>query len=217
MLLRRLAPVRRIALLTSACLLVIVAGGCNDDGRTLPPPREDQNLSISSVATTGVDGSLIDTTDGFETLPIEGDLEVIAPWRDGATIDARYTCDGLNVSPALSWSPAPEGTVEIAITLSDLDVPGFVHWAIAGLPSTATSIAEGDVPLGAYEAANSLGDIGYTGPCPTAGSEHLYILTVHYLAEETGLEDGVAGLDLLDLIQSVELSTAEVSGVFART
>ncbi len=208
---------RRIALLTSACLIVLVAGGCREDGRGLPPPRDDQNLSISSLATTGVDSSLVGSTDGFETLPLDDDLVVTAPWRDGATIDSRYTCDGPNVSPALSWSPAPEGTVEIAITLSDLDVPGFVHWAIAGIPASTTAIAEDTVPLGAYEAANSLGDNGYTGPCPTAGSEHLYVLTVHYLAEETGLEDGVAGLDLLDLIQSVELSTAEVSGVFART
>ncbi len=206
---------RRIALLTSACLIVLVSGGCRHDGRSLPPPRDDQNLSISSVATTGSDSSFVSSTDGFQTLPSE-DLEVTAPWRDGATIDQRYTCDGPNVSPALSWSAAPEGTVEIAITLSDLDVPGFVHWAIAGLSPTETSIAEGTVPLGAYEAANSLGDIGYTGPCPTAGSEHLYILTVHYPDEETGLEDGVAGLDLLDLIQSVEMSTAEISGVFAR-
>jgi hypothetical protein len=147
--------VRRIILLTTACLVPLVIGGCKNDGRTLPPPAPDQNQSISSLSeTTAPDGS--SGTAGFDTTPPSiGSLTLTAPWRDGADIDARHTCDGANLSPALSWSQAPEGTVEIAITLSDLDVPGFVHWAIAGISASSVAIGEDTVPLGAYEAANS--------------------------------------------------------------
>lgn len=209
---------RRIALLTCTCLSLLVVGACRDDGRDLPQPRPEQNLSISTTAE--VDDSLSDpdaTADAFVTaLPPAVDYEVTAPWRDGADIDARYSCDGVNVAPALSWSAAPEGTVEIAITLTDLDVPGFVHWAIAGLAPTSIAVAEDTVPIGAYEAANSLGDIGYTGPCPPAGQQHLYLVTVHYLAEITGFGDGAAGLDLIDAIEAVEIARADVSGIFTR-
>ena len=59
---------------------------------------------------------------GSSTLaPLVAPQTVTAPWRDGGPIDARYTCKGANVSPALSWTAAPEGTQEIAITLIDQD------------------------------------------------------------------------------------------------
>jgi Raf kinase inhibitor-like YbhB/YbcL family protein len=209
--------VRRIALITSFCLVPLVIGGCKHDGRNLPPPRDDQNQSISSLSQTTEATTDPFATDGLDTTPPSiGSLTLTAPWRDGAEIDARYTCDGTNVSPALSWSAAPEGTVEIAITLSDLDVPGFVHWAIAGIAPTAVTLAEDTVPLGAYEAANSLGDTGYTGPCPPAGTQHLYLVTVHYLGDVTGLGDGAPGLDMVEAIEAAEIARAEVSGIFSR-
>ena len=208
---------RRIILLTTACLVPLVIGGCKNDGRTLPPPADDQNQSISSLSETTETTLDLLSTDGFDTIPTSTDeYSLTAPWRDGADIDARYSCDGANVAPALSWDSAPEGTVEIAITLSDLDVPGFVHWAIAGISPAAVAIGEATVPLGAYEAANSLGDTGYTGPCPPAGSSHLYLVTVHYLAETTGLGDGAPGLDMVETIESLEIARAEVTGIFSR-
>ena len=207
---------RRIILLTTACLVPLVIGGCKNDGRTLPPPADDQNQSISSLSQTyEPDGS--SGTAGFDTTPPPiGSLTLTAPWRDGAVIDARYTCDGSNVSPALSWTVAPAGTVEIAITLSDLDVPGVVHWAIAGISPSSVAIAEYTAPRAAYEAPNSLRDTGYTGPCPPAGSSHLYLVTVHYLAETTGLGDGAPGLDMVEMIEAAEIGRAEVTGIFSR-
>ncbi len=132
-------------------------------------------------------------------------------------MDARYTCEGLNVAPALSWTAAPLGTAEIAITLEDLDSPTFVHWIIAGISPDTVSLAERTVPIGAYEATNGLGDIGYTGPCPPAGEEHLYLITVHYLGVPTGLLDGVPGDELFASIVTAEAATAEVTGTFSRS
>jgi Raf kinase inhibitor-like YbhB/YbcL family protein len=213
---------RRIVTLASALVMVVAAASCRHDGRTLhdPPP----GFSSVSISVT----SRPDDTDdaGFDTLspdetddtfpPIEATDVVTAPWEDGAVIDARYTCDGLNVAPALSWTPAPLGTAEIAITLEDLDAPTFVHWIIAGLAPDTVSLAEGIVPIGAYEATNGLGDIGYTGPCPPAGEEHLYLITVHYLGVPTGLLDGVPGDELFSSIVTAEAATAEVTGTYSR-
>jgi len=111
---------------------------------------------------------------------------------------------------------APEGTAEIAITMTDLDAPDFVHWVIAGISPEQIALAEDTVPLGAYQATNGARAIGYTGPCPPAGSTHTYVLTVHYLGERTNLTDGVAADELLSGISVAELATAEVDGTFSR-
>lgn len=222
---------RRIALLTSTCLLLLMASSCRDDGRTLRPPTSDQDATISLVITTEntpvfddpnvteflLPEESVASIDDTDTLPTTvTEYLAVAPWRDGAAIDERYTCDGLNVAPALSWSAAPVGTVEIAITLTDLDAPGFAHWGIAGIPATNIALNEDTVPLGAYEAVNGNGALGYTGPCPPAGEPHTYAITVHYLDEATGLDDGVSVAELITLIDSSALASAEVTGTFSR-
>ncbi|MFZ4720376.1 MAG: YbhB/YbcL family Raf kinase inhibitor-like protein [Ilumatobacteraceae bacterium] len=219
---------RRVALLTLLPVATMLVAACNDDGRTLRPADPDKNLSISTTASPSTDGDVVGTpapsdgadtsvvASGDSTLPLgDEDLFLSAPWQDGAAIDATYTCDGDNVSPALSWSPAPDGTVEVAITMRDDDAP-FDHWGIAGISPDVSSLAEDDVPLGAYEAVNGSGATGYTGPCPPAGSTHTYVLTVHYLVSQTSLTDGVSLAELLDEISVAESASAEVSGTFSR-
>ena len=140
----------------------------------------------------------------------------MAPWPDGDVIDPRFTCDGLNVAPALSWSAAPAGTLEIAITMVDLDAPQFTHWVIAGLEPTTIALDEDTVPIGAYEALNGVGDVGYTGPCPPAGTTHDYVVSVHYLGAATGLDDGSSAADLITAIEAAETAIADVTGTFSR-
>jgi hypothetical protein len=40
-----------------------------------------------------------------------------------AKIPTRYTCDGANLSPPLSWSGVPAGTQSFALVCADPDVP----------------------------------------------------------------------------------------------
>jgi Raf kinase inhibitor-like YbhB/YbcL family protein len=223
--------VRRTGLITAACVTAALIGaGCNHDGRTLRPATPDQNQSISttvaptslgtdvvgidSIPTTSLGGVLAPTTTLDGTTAAAG---VLAPWRDGAAIDARYTCSGLNVSPPLSWTPAPAGTIEIAITLSDDQNPGFVHWAIAGIGPGVNAIAEGQVPDGAIQATNGSGATGYTGPCPPQGQTHTYVLTVHFLNTQIELGNGAAGADMVAAIDAATTESAQVTGTFAKT
>jgi Raf kinase inhibitor-like YbhB/YbcL family protein len=223
--------VRRILILTSALIVLIAVSSCRDDGRTLrDPPPGFQSVSISTTTTieSGLDTTGIDKDEpGFDTfdtaatvttfIPALDDTGVVtAPWVAGGAIDSRFSCEGLNVSPTLSWPVAPLGTAEIAITLEDLDAPTFVHWIVAGISPDTVALAEAQVPIGAYEATNGLGDIGYTGPCPPAGEEHFYVLTVHYLGVPSGLLDGVASDELFATIATAEVETAEVTGTFSR-
>ncbi len=212
---------RRVALLTFVPVLAMVVAACNDDGRVLRDAKPDQTQSISTTVAPDTvvvdDGSSDSLSSPSSTLPL-GDEEytVTAPWDAGTAIDPRYTCNGDNIAPALSWSVAPEGTVEIAISLRDIDAPGFTHWVIAGISPEQIALAEDTVPVGAYQAVNGAGAVGYTGPCPPAGSAHTYVLTVHYLGSQTNLTDGAAAEELLDGISVAEIASAEVDGTFSR-
>lgn len=229
---------RRTGVISLTCLaLAVVVAGCNDDGRTLRPARPDQNASISttaaptttlggdfgsidgggfSTAPASPDGSATTTTSDGAQVDDDTDDTVTAPWRDGAAIDARYTCSDDDVSPPLSWSAAPAGTTEIAITMTDEQAPTFVHWAVAGITPSTTAIQEGQVPPGAIQAVNGSGKIGYTGPCPPQPESHTYVITVHFLGSQIELGDGADGQDMLLAIDASTLSSAQVTGTFAR-
>ncbi|MEU7692463.1 YbhB/YbcL family Raf kinase inhibitor-like protein [Microbispora hainanensis] len=88
-----------------------------------------------------------------------------------------FGCTGKNVAPRLRWSGAPAGTKSFAVTMFDRDAPtgsGFWHWAVRGIPASATSI-----PKGVAAGANDTGERGYLGPCPPAGDRpHRYEVTV---------------------------------------
>jgi Raf kinase inhibitor-like YbhB/YbcL family protein len=168
-------------------------------------------------STTALGGAAVATLATLATLaplaPQVSSLVVTAPWRDGGPIDPRYTCKGLNVAPALSWTAAPEGTQEIAITMVDQDI-NFDHWAMTGIAPDVTALAEGVTPAGAVAALNGAGTTGYTGPCPPAAATHTYRITVHYLDSTLQLTAGGPAVDMRDAIDAATIATAQVSGTF---
>ncbi|MEO1058421.1 MAG: hypothetical protein AAFY28_16055, partial [Actinomycetota bacterium] len=93
-----------------------------DDAAAIDDPLSDEPLN--SVAITEPNGTAND--DGAATPSTAangggttGDFEIIGPWVDGAPIDTLYTCDGADVSPAISWVGVPEGTSELAFVMVD--------------------------------------------------------------------------------------------------
>jgi Raf kinase inhibitor-like YbhB/YbcL family protein len=111
-------------------------------------------------------------------------------WPDGGEIPAKYA-GGMGVSPALSWSNAPMGTVEFVLIMNDpepvrpaLSVSGdILHWMVVKIPASATSLPEGagaanstTLPAGARQIQT------YRGPgAPAAGPRHHYTLTLYAL------------------------------------
>jgi Raf kinase inhibitor-like YbhB/YbcL family protein len=99
---------------------------------------------------------------------------------------------GLDRSPALAWSGAPEGTKSYAVTVYDRDAPtgsGFWHWAVANIPATTTGLPEGagddvgsGLPADAFQVPNDARAPRYIGAAPPAGhGAHRYVITVHAL------------------------------------
>jgi hypothetical protein len=112
-------------------------------------------------------------------------------WPDGGEIPAKHAGGQMGVSPALTWSNVPMGTVEFVLLMNDpepvrpaLSATGdILHWLMVKIPASATSLAEGagaadstTLPTGARQIQP------YRGPgAPAAGPRHHYTFTLYAL------------------------------------
>ena len=140
----------------------------------------------------------------------------------GGDIPAKYTCDGADVSPALSWSNPPQGTKTFALIADDPDAPSgiFTHWILYAIPSGTAQLPEG-VPKTEQasvgrQGRNSFGRNGYAGPCPPPGKPHRYFFKLFALDAELNLNPGVSRADLERAIQGHILEQSEWMGRYRR-
>ena len=106
-------------------------------------------------------------------------------------IPARYTCDGADVSPPLSWTGVPVGTKSLALIVDDPDAPDpkaprmvWVHWVLYNLPPDLATLPEDaasqQLPSGSRDGVNDWKRTGYGGPCPPIG-KHRYFFKLYAL------------------------------------
>ena len=194
------------------------------------------------------------------TPALSADLKVTFAKSNGQTLlpenascvstGSDKSAPGPNKSPAVSWSKGPKGTRSYALTMVDPDVPAdfslfnkadktipkdfkrmeFVHWVLADIPPSRTSLAEGTD--GSGPSANGLplertaygrrgqngaggGNLkdgphgGYMGACPPWNDErvHGYHVTVYAL--------DVDRLNLPDLFTRADLIAAAKGHILA--
>jgi hypothetical protein len=144
-----------------------------------------------------------------------------------AAIPAKYTCEGDDVSPALSWTGVPAGAKSLALIMDDPDAPPgtWVHWVLYDLPASATGLPEG-VPKkdtldggaiqGACWGVNSFSRVGYYGPCPPPGGPHRYFFKLYALDKALGLAPRATKPDLLNAMKGHILAEAELIGTYRR-
>jgi Raf kinase inhibitor-like YbhB/YbcL family protein len=152
-------------------------------------------------------------------------LALISPaFSDNAAIPARYTCEGDDVSPPLSWSGAPPATRSFVLIVDDPDAPDpkaprmtWVHWVVYDLPATATGLAEGveSLPGHAKAGLNDWKRSGYGGPCPPIG-RHRYFHKLYALDKEIGELESPTKQDVLDAMQGHILAEAVMIGTYAK-
>jgi Raf kinase inhibitor-like YbhB/YbcL family protein len=141
---------------------------------------------------------------------------------EGGSIASRYTCDGLGISPPLSWDSVASGTRSWALIVDDPDAPGgiFVHWVIYNLRPDTRRLPE-DVPnrqtlsSGAQQGVNGAGGVGYTGPCPPSGT-HRYFFKVYALDTRLDLGGGATAVRLSDAMEGHVLAEGQLMGTYRR-
>ena len=139
------------------------------------------------------------------------------------TIPKKFTCEGSDVSPPLSWSGAPEGTKNFALIVDDPDAPAgtWVHWVLYNLPADAKELPEGmakqeQLPSGALQGRNDFHKIGYGGPCPPPGTPHRYFFKLYALDTKLDLKAGAGKADVERAMKGHVLAQAELVGKYGR-
>ena len=144
-------------------------------------------------------------------------------FADGAGIPKKYTCDGADDSPDLSWNDAPAGTQSFALIADDPDAPvgTWTHWIIWNIPAQTTSLPEG-VPKvdksgdGTHQGKNDFKRIGYGGPCPPSGKPHRYFFRLYALDTKLDLKAGASRSELEHAMKGHVLSQTSLKGTYGR-
>ena len=144
-------------------------------------------------------------------------------FSEGGTIPKKFTCDGPDASPQLSWSGAPASTQSFALIMDDPDAPvgTWVHWVAYNLPASARQLPEGvpksdAIPGGGVQGLNDFRKTGYGGPCPPPGKPHRYYFKLYALDSMLNLKPGTTKKAVEQAMQGHILAQAEVMGKFKR-
>lgn len=142
-------------------------------------------------------------------------------------IPRKYTGDGEDVSPQVSWTRIPTNAKELALICDDPDAPTpqpWVHWVIYKIPASATALAENRPrsaaltdPAGALQGKNSWGELGYRGPAPPRGhGVHHYHFRVYALDQPVDLKAGASKDELLAAMKGHVTAQGELVGTYSR-
>ena len=147
-------------------------------------------LLAASLALASAMGGAADLTGGvFNPGPGRRAMSFVLETKafpKGGEIPSKYTCTGEDVSPALSWNGAPQGTKSFALIMEDPDAPSgaFTHWVVYDLAADAHQLPENvsktdDLSGGGHQGRNDFRRPGYGGPCPPPGKPHRYFFRLH--------------------------------------
>lgn len=139
------------------------------------------------------------------------------------TIPSKYTCDGANVSPPLSWSGTPAGTKSYALISDDPDAPmgTWVHWVLWNIPPQSTGMKEGagvkgpSLSDGTKQGTTDFKTQGWGGPCPPSGT-HRYYFKLYALDTSLDLAASTTKKDLESAMKGHILAQTQLLGTYAR-
>lgn len=149
-------------------------------------------------------------------------------FEDGKMIPDKYTCQGQNISPELSWKGAPAKTKCFALIVEDPDAPtmNFTHWVVFNIPAIADpntngfELTEGfpreeKSDKGILQGANDFQKIGYDGPCPPSGV-HRYYFKLYALDNFLHLGGGALKSQVQKAMKGHILAQTQIMGQYGR-
>lgn len=148
-----------------------------------------------------------------------------AAFNEATAMPVRFTCEGENISPPLSWSNVPEKTQSLALIIDDPDAPDpakptktIVHWVVYNIPADVTSLSEDikQLPEGAVEGFTDLSKAGgYKGPCPPIG-QHRYFHKLFALDTLLEFPEKADKAKLLEAMHGHVLAQAAMIGTYQK-
>ena len=148
---------------------------------------------------------------------------ISSAFEAGGAIPRRYTCEGDDISPPLSWTGAPKETKSFVLILHDPDAPrrgGFTHWVMYDIPANVTALEENvprqsKIPGLGIQGRNDAGNIGYIGPCPPSG-QHRYFSWLYALRAGLNLPPGATYEQIKSALEKTVIEQTELIGTYAK-
>lgn len=202
-------------------VFVLTLAACGDDGGgdevDAASSQADATASTADASGGSADAAAVDSAASAMTL-------TSSAITNGGAFPLTYACTahgGSDISPPLSWTGAPAGTMAYALVFLDTS-NSLTHAAMWDIPVATTSLPE-DVEkvyepsevAGAKQARAWHGQWnGYAGPCP--GKPHLYRFTIHAVNVATlaGLNQSSSAGAAASAIEAASLGSATLEATF---
>lgn len=144
-------------------------------------------------------------------------------FRSGTSLDDKYTQNGSNMSPPISWNKGPLGTQSYVLLAEDPGVnrpEPISHWVIYDIPSSITYVLENlprdaRLPNGAMQGLNIGKAAGFVGPKPPAGQTHPYHFQVFALNKRLNLDPASVDRNaIVDAMKGHVLATGDLVALY---
>jgi phosphatidylethanolamine-binding protein (PEBP) family uncharacterized protein len=141
--------------------------------------------------------------------------------QPGGAMPVKFTCDGMSLSPSLSWTSGPAGTEGYAITMHHVPGPGDAHWywVVYDIPPSVHSVPAGGPAPGSVGTNSVNSRLAYAPPCSKGPGPKLYTITVYALSRSPGFAPGsaVSRDQLLVAIKNITLAESTIDVTYERT
>ncbi len=142
---------------------------------------------------------------------------------EGDTMPERFTCEGNDASPPLSFSGVPESARSLALIVDDPDAPRgtFTHWLVYDIAPDERGLEENQARTerlenGALQGQNDFETLGWHGPCPPPGPAHRYRFTLHAIDRMLRLAPGADRRALDRAMSGKSIARATFTARFGR-
>lgn len=149
-------------------------------------------------------------------------IVISSAFQEGGMIPAKFTCDGQDISPPLSWSGIPANTRSLALISDDPDAPmgTWVHWVVYNIPPDMTGFEEGEAKdtlarKGVIQGVTDFRRQEYGGPCPPSGT-HRYCFKLYALDATLALGPGATKKQVEAAMEGHILAQAQLMGRYTR-
>lgn len=138
-------------------------------------------------------------------------------FQPSTAIPAKYTCDGENINPPLTFSQVPKEAQSLVLIVDDPDAPvgTFTHWVLYNMPSATIQVLENQVPKNTMQGKASFGNTEYGGPCPPSGT-HRYFFKLYALDKMLELPQGATKKEVEEAMEGHIIESAEIVGLYSR-
>lgn len=144
-------------------------------------------------------------------------------FENNDTIPKKYTCDGEDISPPITWGGVTGEIKSLVLICDDPDAPmgTWVHWVVYNIPPQTEGFSEGvesidTLDSGAIQGMTDFGRVGYGGPCPPSGPVHHYHFKLYGLDKMLEAEEKINKEQLLKKMEGHIVAKGELIGLCKR-